>query len=1054
METPNVPVVPVQSPSPLHDKSMKWNILIGGGLLVVGIFSYFLAGGGIFKGQIKLASNNLEQMTQADIDELGKCIDFKQSQTYEQVKSNLTVQEIKLKKGGCPNDLFVAVAAGQGAVGFMHSSIKSEADKSGMTYAISYKTNGNDGLVTLNYGDGTEVVNISPNTPDVKIDEANKTFTIKHTYSNIGSYKITATQEVVDMKNNEGKQLYLTASQDIEVVAAKVDAAEEDAKAKAAAEAVVEASVSLSNPKVSQVPTLDVGGAQKDISFFDFDLTSSIEAVLPKITLNITTTDAANFSDIVRLVIYDGNDPLGFVSSPFAGDNVITLNGNLTAKVPRNLTVKANFSKVSLGTYEIKLKDIKFNDPTIKLDAASVKSLTDGEYYGSKTGEGEIKGMQAADYKMEAITKNKVVYDVVINTELKTNPAEELIAKYISNIEIGKTEGLFVKFLNDSQPFDKIISQKWDLGDGTSEITPELEHVYKYPALMEPEATYKLALTVSDGTTNDTYSSDVTIKHPVSFKISCIQRPGTLLGTCTLDPFEVNYSDNIQTVDFDFGDGTIITKDIVDNLIPNVGHEYANDGVYNVVVTMTDDFGLADLEKDFNFNVVPAAEAPNPAVPQVSASAYLFADSFSADIAGKGEGMPGETVKYGDGLMIIVDNNQEVVPYALHFVTDMKEWAFDEPRKGNLPIIAAENPVALKAVCSVDPLTGTTTTTEFTFSGKDSTGPITVGRWDFGDESPVVQANSVDELTKGMKHTYATAGNYYATLSIIDANNNMDSCKVLARAQDSEGSKQEVKIEKPAEKPAEKPVEKPVEKPAATSGNTNITNYYTTTNTTTTNTTTTTTTPATPAPAAPTEGISRNVVSPTIFAGNTADAKLCSGLVEKNPIVLDDTLNQTISSLTQLEYKNDRVINGYKLDGKVIFNAAKEISKAEFLKMLFYVSCEGFKSTTTENWYDGIWQAAIKKGLVSSSDDPNAQLTIREAVIILSKVVTVNKAPSTFKQYFVDVAAKDKDYSKFQDMAYNDIYLGRLVNGERRADPSGLVLREVAASILNNYLSK
>lgn len=754
-----------------------------------------------------------------------------------------------------------------------------------------------------------------------------------------------------------------------------------------------------------------------------------------KVNLTLTDKDGKTYSVEKDIVI-----PAKTVAAPAA----IDINNNLTVADPEWDAIENKYKVVftlvpNFGNNGMKTYSLNFGDGQTPY---SEPKLIDTHFY---TATDAVQPLQAiltiVDHDGKTFTATKTV-------KIPAAPlaAEELIAKYIPNIEIGKTEGLFVKFLNGSTPFDKITSYKWNPGDGTQVVeTTDLEHVYKYPALKDPEATYKLALTVSDGAASDEFSSEVTIKHPVYFKISCIQRPGTLLGTCTLDPFVVNYSDNIQTVDFDFGDGTIITKDIVDNIVPSVGHEYAKDGVYNVVVTMTDDFGLADLEKDFDFTVVPAAEAKG--APQVSASAYLYADSFhmaanSIDIE-NGDYEPSApplkdaiTVGAGDAVAIVTYEDSGLEK-PIHINFGDKQWNFGV---GEGKVVGGEKPTAPKAVCSVTPETGTTAT-EFTFSGKGSTVKIGVGRWDFGDKTTPVSLNSSTEAANSITHKYATAGTYTAslTLGVSPLIYKCEKTIVVSAAE-------KTAAEKAANQPATPAT------PAQPVGNTTINNYYNTT----TNTTTTPAAPATPVvPAAPTEGISRSVISPTIYSEKATASSFCSGLVDtKSPIVLDDTLNSTVGFLTQLKYKNDRVINGYNSDGKVVFNAAKEISNVEFFKILFYGTCTPFSTTTTEPWYSGIWKAAIDKQLVTSSDDPNAQLTIREAMVIISKVATVNKAPSTFKQYFVDVSAKDKDYSKFQDMAYNDIYLGRLVNGERRADPSGLVLREVAASILNNYLSK
>jgi hypothetical protein len=61
METPNVPVnsgntqspLP-QNPVPPKSSTMKWSLIGAGGLLVVGLLTYFLGGSGLLKGELQL----------------------------------------------------------------------------------------------------------------------------------------------------------------------------------------------------------------------------------------------------------------------------------------------------------------------------------------------------------------------------------------------------------------------------------------------------------------------------------------------------------------------------------------------------------------------------------------------------------------------------------------------------------------------------------------------------------------------------------------------------------------------------------------------------------------------------------------------------------------------------------------------------------------------------------------------------------------------------------------------------------------------------------------
>ncbi len=230
METPNVPVIPGNDQSPVpapvppapHDKSMKMSIIIGGGLLLIGIFSYFMSGGGTFKGQIKLTTNDASKLTEANITELGKCIDFNVSQNYDLDSQKKTAVELKLIKDKCgPNGLQVSINNAVGKI--FHSSISVSANSEGKNYIFVYKPSASSGDAIFDFGDGTDVKTLSLTEPsDDHSIEDNGELVIKHAYSKDGPYTVAVKEAVAGMKDKDDKQLYLTATKAITVIAVEL----------------------------------------------------------------------------------------------------------------------------------------------------------------------------------------------------------------------------------------------------------------------------------------------------------------------------------------------------------------------------------------------------------------------------------------------------------------------------------------------------------------------------------------------------------------------------------------------------------------------------------------------------------------------------------------------------------------------------------------------------------------------------------------------------------------------------------------------------------------
>ena len=195
METPSTPVAPItpepsKSPSPLmQDKATKWSLIGGGGLLLVGIFSYFLAGGGLFKGSIMKfdAVRLLECLEKHDFVDFGA--------------KNANRATFFTVKPGC-NDVQIT-SDDQKLANILWSHIDAKADPS------------NENVWTFTYADnvdGSELIW----TIDGEKRETNEKVQ-KLTFKTDGEHKVSVSKKVV----YEGKELIASDGKPANIVATK-----------------------------------------------------------------------------------------------------------------------------------------------------------------------------------------------------------------------------------------------------------------------------------------------------------------------------------------------------------------------------------------------------------------------------------------------------------------------------------------------------------------------------------------------------------------------------------------------------------------------------------------------------------------------------------------------------------------------------------------------------------------------------------------------------------------------------------------------------------------
>jgi gliding motility-associated-like protein len=132
---------------------------------------------------------------------------------------------------------------------------------------------------------------------------------------------------------------------------------------------------------------------------------------------------------------------------------------------------------------------------------------------------------------------------------------------------------LLVNFI-DSSILD--VTQKWDFGDGTSDISKNPVHTYSAPG------NYTVILYTTNKTCHDTATATIKLINEVG-TISLTDSVYCRGNNISADIKGINLA-NIKTTKWDFGDGTIITI----NGGTKTSHAYLVNGRFKVKATMTD----------------------------------------------------------------------------------------------------------------------------------------------------------------------------------------------------------------------------------------------------------------------------------------------------------------------------------------------------------------------------------------------------------------------------------------------------------------------------------
>ncbi|MFC2106903.1 PKD domain-containing protein [Bacteroidota bacterium] len=292
----------------------------------------------------------------------------------------------------------------------------------------------------------------------------------------------------------------------------------------------------------------------------------------------------------------------------------------------------------------------------------------------------------------------------------------------------------------------------WDFGDGALATTQNPQHVYTQGGV------YTVTLTVSDTNQCDNVlSQSLTINElpVVDFSPS--------VPACDGDPvvftdYSVSPGGSITRWLWDFGDGSTIVVNSPDN--PDVSHQYASGGSYNVSLTALD----TDSCENTRTKTVVVESSPIAGFNQINAcqgEPVQFTDLSSVNGGGN---IVSWYWEFGDPNSGV--NNTSAVQHPIHLFmgpTDTYDvQLIIENAGGCTDTITKE--ITLDLLPDVSYSTDSDTTCMnalMNFYGQSSSG--TNYFWDFGDGGTSTQQSP--------QHLYASAGSYNISLTVTGAGN-------------------------------------------------------------------------------------------------------------------------------------------------------------------------------------------------------------------------------------------------------------------------------------------
>ncbi len=327
------------------------------------------------------------------------------------------------------------------------------------------------------------------------------------------------------------------------------------------------------------------------------------------------------------------------------------------------------------------------------------------------------------------------------------------------------TAPLQVSFSSTGSSDDSgITSYLWNFDDGSSSDLPNPDHTYQNPGI------YNVELTVTDGEgLSDTASLQISV-------VPANQPPMAVAGASPLSgisPLLVNFSSQGSTDDtgivsylWNFDDGN-------SSGIPNPEHTFQDPGIYNVILTVTDEGGLSDTA-----TIQISVTASNQAPMAVATATPLFgavplAVSFTGSASTDDIGITSYYWDFGDGNTS--DMADPVHTYTspgnyTSYLTVTDDEGLQSSDAVNITVSSGNQPPV--ALASADPLSGEAPLeVELTGSLSSDDQGIISFFWDFDDGSTSDEADP--------SHLFTVPGTYDVNLTVMDNEGLFDTASLV-----------------------------------------------------------------------------------------------------------------------------------------------------------------------------------------------------------------------------------------------------------------------------------
>ncbi|WP_299325033.1 PKD domain-containing protein [uncultured Maribacter sp.] len=312
---------------------------------------------------------------------------------------------------------------------------------------------------------------------------------------------------------------------------------------------------------------------------------------------------------------------------------------------------------------------------------------------------------------------------------------------------------------------NEIISYSWNFDDGSASTTG-INTTHTFGAV----GTYNTILTVTDAEgLTDTFTVEITVSPSTTGNLApiAVANATPLTGEAPLlvnfDASDSSDDNEIVTYSWNFDDGSTTGSGIV------ASHTYTEEGIYEVILTVTDEEGLSDITT-LEINVIAAA-AENQA-PVAIATADLIngqsplAVNFDASASSDDIAITSYSWNFGDGSSIStgIETSHTFETEGIYNVvlTVIDAEGLTDTVVIEITVSTNETAnLAPVALATADPLNGETPLlVTFDASGSSDDKGISSYAWDYGDG---IKGNGITTT-----HTFNAIGTYEVTLTVTD----------------------------------------------------------------------------------------------------------------------------------------------------------------------------------------------------------------------------------------------------------------------------------------------